>query len=137
MRNLVLKIGIGLVALFGFGVFTGVVVGRQTHWTGRWAANDKTFEQQWIDARINEYTPLLGLTSEQTTVIRTHLDELAVDLQGLRAELRTKITEAFKKTNVTIANELKPEQREKFWKLLKEKSEKRQRNCVKQNTPPD
>jgi len=127
MSKLALKIGIGLVLLFAFGVFTGVVLARQIHWK-RWIADSKTAEERWIEARIAEYTPLLELTPEQIAAVRAHFDKLAVELRGLRAELRAKVCEAFKETNANIARELTPEQREKFWQILKEKSEKRQRN---------
>ena len=134
MNKLALKIGIGLVVLFSIGVSTGIVVARQTRWKARWAGDYKTYEERWIEARIAEYTPLLELTPEQIAAVRTHFDKLSSDMREFRAELRTKVCEAFKETNANIARELTPEQREEFRKLLREKSEKTQR---KQNAPAD
>jgi len=124
MNKLAFKIGIGLVVLFGLGISTGVVVARQTHWTMRWAADYKTCEERWFAARIEEYKRLLNLTPEQIEAIRPHFDKLSADMREFRAELRTKITGAFKEMNTGIAKELTPEQREAFWKSLREKSEK-------------
>jgi len=133
MSKLAVKIGIGLVVLFGLGVSTGIVLGRQATWKPRWSGDYKSCEERWIEARIAEYTPLLELTPEQIAAIRLHFDKLASDMGEFRAELRTKVSEAFKETNANIGRELTPEQREKFWQILKEKSEKRQRNRAAQS----
>jgi len=128
MSRLAVKIGIGLVVLFGLGVSTGIVLGRQATWKPRWSRDYKSCEERFFEARIKEYTPLLELTPEQIAAIRLHFDKLASNMQEFRAELRTKVSEAFKETNASIARDLAPEQREKFWQLLKEKSGERQRN---------
>ncbi|MCX6910709.1 MAG: hypothetical protein NTY53_03370 [Kiritimatiellaeota bacterium] len=133
MNKLALKIGIGLVVLFGIGVSTGVVVARQTHGVGRWAAGYKTYEDRWIAARIEEYKTQLHLTPEQLAAIRPHFDKLAADMREFRAELRTKVCGAFKEMNTGIARELPPAQREEFWKMLREKSERSQKG---RNTRP-
>jgi len=128
MNKLALKIGIGLVVLFGLGISTGVVVARQTHGTSYWTTSAKNYEERWIAARIQEYKTQLNLTPEQVAAIRPHFDKLATDMREFRAELRTKITGAFKEMNTGIARELTPEQREAFWKTLREKSEKSKEN---------
>ncbi len=124
MNKLALKIGVGLVVLFGLGISTGVVVARQTSGAGRWAAAYRGFEERWIAARIEEYKTQLNLTPEQITAIRPHFDKLATDMREFRAELRTKVYGAFKEMNTGIVRELTPEQREKFWTALREKSGK-------------
>jgi uncharacterized membrane protein len=124
MNKLAFKIGIGLVVLFTIGVSTGVVVARQTHWTSYWTTSSKNYEERWIAARIEEYKTQLNLTPEQVAAIRPHFDTLATDMRKFRAELRTKVYGAFKEMNAGIARELPPEQREAFWKSLREKSEK-------------
>jgi hypothetical protein len=124
MNKLAFKIGLGLVILFALGVSTGVVVARQTHWTTRWTADYRTCEERWFASRIEEYKRLLNLTPEQITAIRPHFDKLSVDMREFRGELRTKVGGAFKEMNTGIARELMPEQRELFWKTLREKSEK-------------
>jgi len=126
MKKLALKIGVGLVVLFGLGISTGFVVARQTHGTPTWTMSSKNYEERWIAARIEEYKTQLNLTPEQIAAIRPHLDKLATDMREFRAELRTKVYGAFKELNTGIAAELPPEQREAFWKLLREKSEKTQ-----------
>jgi uncharacterized membrane protein len=133
MNKLALKISIGLVVLFVLGVFTGVVMARQTRWKGRWAGDSTTYEERWIAGRIEEYKTQLNLTPEQVAAIRPHFDKLASDLREFRAELRTKMAGAFKEMNAGIASELPPEQRNAFWKMLREKSEKTQR---KRPAPP-
>jgi hypothetical protein len=45
-------------------------------------------------------------------------------MREFRAELRTKVYGAYKEMNTGIAKELTPAQREQFWKILREKSEK-------------
>jgi len=134
MNKLALKIGIGLVVLFGLGVSTGVVVARQTHGAGRWAAAYKTYEDRWIAARIEEYKTQIHLTPEQVTAIRPHFDKLAADMREFRTELRTKVCGAFKEMNASIARELTPEQRDDFWKSLREKSEKSKENRATRQT---
>jgi hypothetical protein len=124
MKKLAFKIGIGLVVLFGIGVSTGVVVARQTHGTSYWTTSSKNYEERWIAARIEQYKAHLNLTPEQVAAIRPHFDKLAADMREFRAELRTKVYGAYKEMNTGIAKELTPAQREQFWKILREKSEK-------------
>ena len=124
MNKLALKIGVGLVVLFGLGISTGVVVARQAHGTSFWTTSCKSYEERWIAARIEEHKSQLNLTPEQIAAIRPHFDKLAADMREFRAELRTKVYGAFKETNAGIARDLTPEQREKFWNTLREKSEK-------------
>ncbi|MBI5822293.1 MAG: hypothetical protein HZA88_25230 [Verrucomicrobia bacterium] len=123
MNKLALKIGIGLVVLFGLGISTGVVVARQTHGTSYWTTSSKNHEERWIAARLEEYKTQLNLTPEQVATIRPHFDKLATDMRQFRVELRTKVYGAFKDMNAGIARELTPEQREKFWTTLRKKSE--------------
>jgi len=128
MNKLALKIGIGLVVLFGLGISTGVVVARQAHAASYWTTSAKNYEERWIAARIQEYKAQLNLTPEQIAAIRPHFDKLATDMREFRAELRTKVYGAFKEMNAGIARELPPEQRDAFWKMLREKSERSKEN---------
>jgi hypothetical protein len=132
MNKLALKIGVGLVLLFILGVSTGMVVARQTNATCRGGVPSKNFEDRWIATRIAECTTQLNLTPEQIAAIHPHFDKLASDMRGFRAELRAKVYGAFKEMNTGIARELTPAQRELFWGLLREKTEK---SANKRNAP--
>ena len=107
-----LKIWLVLVAVFVLGCATGVAL------TGLYrsrASGDKPEARERAkNERFERMRSELKLTDQQTTAVRTILDETRNEYRALRTELRPRFEEPRLKARSRIRALLTPEQQQKF-----------------------
>jgi len=107
-----LKIWLVLVAVFVLGCATGVAL------TGLYrsrASGDKPeTRERAMNERFERMRSELKLTDQQTTSVRTILDETRNEYRALRTELRPRFEEPRLKARSRIRALLTPEQQQKF-----------------------
>jgi Spy/CpxP family protein refolding chaperone len=79
-----------------------------------------------LDGRIAEYTRRLKLTPAQVAAMRPYFERVLSEMEQIHGDLRAKTTTVIKEMNAQVAGVMTPEQREEFWRLLKEKAKRRQ-----------
>jgi len=106
-----LKIWLVLVVVFVLGCVTGVAL------TGLYrsrASNGPESRERAMHERFEKMRTELNLTEEQTTSVRTILDETRNEYRALRTELRPRFEEPRQKARSRIRALLTPEQQQKF-----------------------
>ena len=106
-----LKIWMVLVAVFVLGCVTGVAL------TGLYrsrASSGTESHERAMHERFERMRHELNLTDQQTTAVRTILDETRNDYRALRTELRPRFEEPRMKARSRIRALLTPEQQLKF-----------------------
>lgn len=106
-----LKIWLVLIAVFVLGCVTGVAL------TGLYrsrASSGPESRERAMHERFEKMRTELGLTDQQTTTVRTILDETRNEYRALRTELRPRFEEPRMKARSRIRALLTPEQQKKF-----------------------
>jgi Spy/CpxP family protein refolding chaperone len=106
-----LKIWLVLMAVFVLGCVTGVAL------TGLYrsrASSGTESRERAMHARFERMRTELNLTDQQTTAVRTVLDETRNEYRALRTELRPRFEEPRMKARSRIRALLTPEQQQKF-----------------------
>jgi Spy/CpxP family protein refolding chaperone len=106
-----LKIWLVLVAVFVLGCVTGVAL------TGLYrsrASSGTDSRERAMHERFERMRTELSLTDQQTTAVRTILDETRNEYRALRTELRPRFEEPRLKARSRIRALLTPEQQQKF-----------------------
>ena len=106
-----LKIWLVLVAVFVLGCVTGVAL------TGLYrsrASSGTDSRERTMHERFERMRTELSLTDQQTTAVRTILDETRNEYRALRTELRPRFEEPRLKARSRIRALLTPEQQQKF-----------------------
>lgn len=106
-----LKIWLVLVAVFVLGCVTGVAL------TGLYrsrASSGTESRERAMHERFEKMRTELSLTDQQTTAVRTILDETRNEYRALRTELRPRFEEPRLKARSRIRALLTPEQQQKF-----------------------
>jgi Spy/CpxP family protein refolding chaperone len=110
-----LKIWLVLIAVFVLGCVTGVAL------TGLYrsrASSGPESRERAMHERFEKMRTELGLTDQQTTTVRTILDETRNEYRALRTELRPRFEEPRNKARSRIRALLTPEQQKKFDALV-------------------
>lgn len=105
-----LKMWLVLMAVFVLGVATGAAL------TGlyRSRASGPEARERAMHERFEKMRRELNLTDEQTTAVRTILDETRNEYRALKTELRPRFEEPRQKARARIRALLNPEQQKKF-----------------------
>lgn len=106
-----LKIWIVLGVVFVLGCVTGVAL------TGLYrsrASGDRPEARERANERFEKMRRELSLNDQQTTAVRTILDETRNEYRALRTELRPRFDEPRQKARARIRALLTPEQQQKF-----------------------
>ncbi len=105
-----LKMWFVLMAVFVLGVATGAAL------TGlyRSRASGPEARERAMHERFENMRRELNLTDEQTTAVRTILDETRNEYRALKTELRPRFEEPRQKARARIRALLNPEQQKKF-----------------------
>jgi hypothetical protein len=138
MNLLKLKIALSLVAIFGLGFATGLLVKRQpmvilpapqTAAGGtKEAARVDPYERaeraasRWRDQRLAELKARLSLTEEQIAAHERIMDELVADYLDLKGEMTHRFGMRLTEANKQFAAELTPAQRKVFWQHIRSKA---------------
>ena len=106
-----LKMWLVLLAVFVLGCVTGVAL------TGLYRSRASTgseSRERAMHERFEKMRTELSLTDQQTTAVRTILDETRNEYRAQRTELRPRIEEPRMKARARIRALLTPEQQQKF-----------------------
>lgn len=106
-----LKMWLVLLAVFVLGCVTGVAL------TGLYRSRASTgneSRERAMHERFEKMRTELNLTDQQTTAVRTILDETRNEYRALRTELRPRFEEPRMKARSRIRALLTPEQQQKF-----------------------
>jgi hypothetical protein len=107
-----LKIWLVLLVVFGLGCVTG---GALTGlYRSRAGADRPEAREKAMRERFEKMRTELSLTDQQTTAVRTILDETRNEYKALRTELRPRFEEPRMKARTRIRALLTPEQQQKF-----------------------
>lgn len=111
------KIVLGLGAIFGAGVITGVVTSVATivH-----VVTKPEPIKQWVEARLKELDNRLKLTPEQREKIRPIVERASARFRQIGSMAFDEIIVTAKETHEELARELSPEQRSEFNKYRQE-----------------
>ncbi len=136
MSALKLKIALSLLAIFGLGFVTGLMVNRQptvilpapqaatsasgTNDTAR-PVNSERAATRWRDQRLTELKARLSLTDEQIATHESIMDEVMADYVDLKGELTHRFGMRITEANKQFAAELTPAQRKLFWQHIRSK----------------
>jgi len=134
MNALKLKIALSLLAIFGLGFVTGLMVNRQptvilpapqaatggTNDTAR-PVNSERAATRWRDQRLTELKARLSLTEEQIAAHDSIMDEVVADYVDLKGELTHRFGMRLTEANKQFAAELTPAQRKLFWQHIRSK----------------
>src|SRR5438034_6949605 len=106
-----LKIWLVLLVVFVLGSVTGAALTGlyRSRASGGAEAHEKAMHERFEKMRSE-----LSLTDQQTTSVRTILDETRNEYRALRAELRPRFEEPRMKARARIRASLTPEQQKKF-----------------------
>ena len=110
-----LKIWLVLLVVFVLGSVTGAAL------TGLYrsrAGGGAEARERAMHERFEKMRSELSLTDQQTTSVRTILDETRTEYRALRAELRPRFEEPRMKARARIRALLTPEQQKKFDALV-------------------
>ena len=107
-----LKIWLVLVAVFVLGSITGAAL--TGLYRSRASGDRPETRDRAMSERFEKMRRELNLTDQQTTSVRTILDETRNEYRTLRAELRPRFDEPRQKARIRIRALLTPEQQQKF-----------------------
>lgn len=107
-----LKIWLVLVAVFVLGCVTGVAL--TGLYRSRASGDRPEARERAMHERFEKMRRELNLTDQQTTAVRTILDETRNEYRALRTELRPRFEEPRQKARSRIRALLTPEQQQKF-----------------------
>jgi Spy/CpxP family protein refolding chaperone len=107
-----LKIWLVLVVVFVLGCVTGVAL--TGLYKSRASGDRPEARERAMSERFEKMRRELSLTDQQTTSVRTILDETRNEYRALRTELRPRFDEPRQKARVRIRALLTPEQQQKF-----------------------
>ena len=110
-----LKIWLVLIAVFVLGCVTGVAL------TGLYrsrASSGPESRERAMHERFEKMRTELSLTDQQTTAVRTILDETRNEYRALRTELRPRFEEPRMRARSRIRALLTPQQQQKFDALV-------------------
>ena len=117
-----LKIWLVLLVVFVLGSITGAAL------TGLYrsrAGGGAEAHERAMHERFEKMRTELSLTDQQTTSVRTILDETRNEYRALRAELRPRFEEPRMKARARIRALLTPEQQQKFDALVAQQDAQR------------
>ena len=118
-----LKIWLVLIAVFVLGCVTGVAL------TGLYrsrASSGPESRERAMHERFERMRTELSLTDQQTTAVRTILDETRNEYRALRTELRPRFEEPRTKARSRIRALLTAEQQQKFDALVAKQDAQRE-----------
>jgi Spy/CpxP family protein refolding chaperone len=107
-----LKIWLVLVVVFVLGCVTGVAL--TGLYRSRASGDRPEAREHAMNERFEKMRSELSLTDQQTTSVRTILDETRNEYHALRTELRPRFDEPRQKARARIRALLTPEQQQKF-----------------------
>jgi Spy/CpxP family protein refolding chaperone len=107
-----LKIWLVLVVVFVLGCVTGVAL--TGLYRSRASGDRPEAREHAMNERFEKMRSELSLTDQQTTAVRTILDETRNEYRALRTELRPRFDEPRQKARARIRALLTPEQQQKF-----------------------
>lgn len=107
-----LKIWLVLVVVFVLGCVTGVAL--TGLYRSRASGDRPEARERAMNERFEKMRSELSLTDQQTTAVRTILDETRNEYRALRTELRPRFDEPRQKARARIRALLTPEQQQKF-----------------------
>jgi Spy/CpxP family protein refolding chaperone len=107
-----LKIWLVLVVVFVLGCVTGVAL--TGLYRSRASGDRPEARERAMNERFEKMRSELSLTDQQTTAVRTILDETRNEYHALRTELRPRFDEPRQKARARIRALLTPEQQQKF-----------------------
>jgi Spy/CpxP family protein refolding chaperone len=107
-----LKIWLVLVVVFVLGCVTGVALAGL--YRSRASGDRPEARERAVNERFEKMRKELSLTDQQTTAVRTILDETRNEYRTLRTELRPRFDEPRQKARARIRALLTPEQQQKF-----------------------
>ena len=107
-----LKIWLVLVIVFVLGCVTGVAL--TGLYRSRASGDRPEARERAMNERFEKMRSELSLTDQQTTAVRTILDETRNEYRALRTELRPRFDEPRQKARARIRALLTPEQQQKF-----------------------
>jgi len=107
-----LKIWLVLVVVFVLGCVTGVAL--TGLYKSRASGDQPEGRERAMNERFEKMRSQLGLTDQQTTAVRTILDETRNEYRALRTELRPRFDEPRQKARARIRALLTTEQQQKF-----------------------
>jgi Spy/CpxP family protein refolding chaperone len=107
-----LKIWLVLGVVFVLGCVTGVAL--TGLYRSRASGDRPEARERAMNERFEKMRRELSLTDQQTTAVRTILDETRNEYRALRTELRPRFDEPRQKARTRIRALLTPEQQQKF-----------------------
>ena len=107
-----LKIWLVLGVVFVLGCVTGVAL--TGLYRSRASGDRPEARERAMNERFEKMRSELGLTDQQTTAVRSILDETRNEYRALRTELRPRFDEPRQKARARIRALLTPEQQQKF-----------------------
>ena len=107
-----LKIWLVLGVVFVLGCVTGVAL--TGLYRSRASGDRPEARERAMNERFEKMRRELSLTDQQTTAVRTILDETRNEYRALRTELRPRFDEPRQKARARIRALLTPEQQQKF-----------------------
>lgn len=107
-----LKIWLVLGVVFVLGCVTGVAL--TGLYRSRASGDRPEARERAMNERFEKMRRELSLTDQQTTTVRTILDETRNEYRALRTELRPRFDEPRQKARARIRALLTPEQQQKF-----------------------
>jgi len=107
-----LKIWLVLVVVFVLGGVTGAAL--TGLYRSRASGDRPEARERAMNERFEKMRSELSLTDQQTTAVRTILDETRNEYRALRTELRPRFDEPRQKARARIRALLTPEQQQKF-----------------------
>ena len=120
-----LKIWLVLVAVFAFGCVTGAALDGLYRSRAGGRAERGEDERRKSEAHFERMRRELNLTDDQTTRVRSVLDETREEYRRLRAEVRPRFEEPRLKARARIRELLSSEQQQKFDALAAERDAQR------------
>jgi Spy/CpxP family protein refolding chaperone len=107
-----LKIWLVLAVVFVLGCVTGVAL--TGLYRSRASGDRPEARERAMNERFEKMRSALSLTDQQTTAVKTILDETRNEYRALRTELRPRFDEPRQKARARIRALLTPEQQQKF-----------------------
>jgi Spy/CpxP family protein refolding chaperone len=117
-----LKIWLVLGVVFVLGCVTGVAL--TGLYRSRASGDRPEARERAMNERFEKMRSELSLTDQQTTAVRTILDETRNEYRALRTELRPRFDEPRQKARTRIRALLTPEQQQKFDALVAQQDAK-------------
>src|SRR5260370_25005727 len=117
-----LKVWLVLLGVFVLGSVTGAAL--TGLYRSRASADRPEAHERAMHERFEKMRTELNLTDQQTTAVRTILDETRNEYRALRAELKPRFDEPRQKARTRIRALLTPEQQQKFDAMIAQQDAK-------------